>query len=162
MRRLDLTLLGTFAVHLDGEPLTEFGYDKVRALLAYLAVEGRRPQRRDTLVGLLWPEQPQREALANLRSALHRLRRVLRDHDADPPFLLATHESVQLHPEADVAADAARFAELATLCRAHTHAASVDCPECARAMSEAVALYRGEFLPGFTPDSEPFEAWLVL
>jgi WD40 repeat protein/DNA-binding SARP family transcriptional activator len=162
VRRLDVMLLGTFSVELDGEPVTQFGYDKVRALLAYLAIEGRRPQRRDTLVGLLWPEQPQREALANLRSALHRLRRVLHDQDVDPPFLLATHETIQLHPEAEVAVDAARFADLAALRRAHAHVAAVDGPECARALTEAVALYRGEFLPGFALDSEPFEAWLVL
>jgi WD40 repeat protein/DNA-binding SARP family transcriptional activator len=162
MRRLDITLLGTFAAHLDGELLTEFGYDKVRALLAYLALEGRRPQRRDTLVGLLWPEQRQPEALTNLRGALYRLRRLLHDHDGESPFLFVTRDSVQLHPEADIAADATRFVELAALCRAHTHAAGVDCPECVRAMNEAVALYRGELFSGFALDSEPFEAWLLL
>ena len=42
----------------DGAPITAFESDKVRALLAYLAVESGRPQRREMLAGLLWPERP--------------------------------------------------------------------------------------------------------
>lgn len=43
MRRLSLYLLGPYQVTLDGEPITEFRSDKVRALLAYLAVEADGP-----------------------------------------------------------------------------------------------------------------------
>jgi len=49
MARLSLHLLGTFWVGLAGEPLTAFGYDKVRALLAYLAVEADRTHRREAM-----------------------------------------------------------------------------------------------------------------
>ena len=54
MARLHLTLLGAFQATLDGGPVRAFGYDKVRALLAYLATESERPQRRERLAGLLW------------------------------------------------------------------------------------------------------------
>ena len=54
MARLEITLLGTFQVKLDGELLTGFRSDKSRALLAYLAVESTRPHRRDWLASLLW------------------------------------------------------------------------------------------------------------
>ena len=47
-----------FEVTMDDQPVTTFGYDKVRALLAYLAVASQRPHRRESLAGLLWPEQP--------------------------------------------------------------------------------------------------------
>ena len=72
MARLALSLLGGFRVLLDGEPVTTFAYDKVRALLAYLAVESnrRRPDpvahRRESLAGLLWPDWPERAARTNL------------------------------------------------------------------------------------------------
>ncbi|MBN1249502.1 MAG: AAA family ATPase, partial [Anaerolineae bacterium] len=162
MRRLVISLLGTFTVELDGEPVTEFGYDKVRALLAYLAVEGRRPQRRDTVVGLLWPEQRQSKALNNLRTALFHLRRALCDRGADPPCLLITRDSLQLNPDAAVEVDATRFAHLASHSQLHAHERGYECPDCVRAMNEAIALYHGDLLPGFSIDSAPFEEWLML
>ena len=39
MARLKLSLLGSFQVLLDGEILDTFAYNKVRALLAYLAAD---------------------------------------------------------------------------------------------------------------------------
>ena len=59
MARLSLSLLGPFQVTLDREPVTSLESNKVRALLAYLAVEADRPHRRQSLVGLLWPDRPE-------------------------------------------------------------------------------------------------------
>ena len=44
------------------------------ALLVYLAVESERPHRRESLVGLLWPDYAERSARANLRHSLANLR----------------------------------------------------------------------------------------
>ena len=68
--RLSLSLLGPFKAVLEGHLVTEFESDKVRALLAYLAVESDRPHRRETLSALLWPERTDQAASANLRNAL--------------------------------------------------------------------------------------------
>ncbi|MCB0126888.1 MAG: regulator, partial [Caldilineaceae bacterium] len=65
MTSLAISLLGPLQIQLDGQPIT-LPYDKVRALLAYLALESTRPLRRDTLTALLWPEQPDKEARHNL------------------------------------------------------------------------------------------------
>ena len=43
MARLSISLLGSFRVTLDGAPLTDFDSNKVRALLAFLAVEVDQP-----------------------------------------------------------------------------------------------------------------------
>ena len=71
MARLSLSLLGPFQATLDGEPVTGFPSAKVRALLAYLAVESEPVAHpRETLAGLLWPDYPERSAHTNLSNAL--------------------------------------------------------------------------------------------
>ena len=87
MARLHLFLFGGFSVSLDDQPVTGFESDKVRALLAYLATEGDRPQRRETLAALLWPELPEHRARHNLRQALFNLRNVISDQQSNSPFL---------------------------------------------------------------------------
>jgi adenylate cyclase len=58
MTHLSISLLGAFRVVLDGEPITAFEYDKVRALLAYLAVESeqalRLAQRAEDPLQIAW------------------------------------------------------------------------------------------------------------
>ena len=57
MTHLSLKLLGAFQAAIDGQPVDDFISDKVRALLAYLAVEAGKPHRRESLAALLWAEQ---------------------------------------------------------------------------------------------------------
>ena len=95
MPHLSLSLLGAFEATLDGEPVTAFGSDKARALLAFLAVESARPHRRAELAGMFWPDLPEKKAAHNLSQTLFRLRRALREsetpaHAARQPFLLLT------------------------------------------------------------------------
>ena len=97
MAHLSLSLLGPFQVTLDRHLIKEFKSNKVRALLAYLAVEADRPHGRETLAGLLWPDWPNRDAMSNLRYALSDLRRVIGDRDAIPPFLLISRQSIQFN-----------------------------------------------------------------
>ena len=70
MSHLAISLLGSFQVTLDDVPLTSFATDKVRALLAFLAVEANRPHRREALIDLLWPDHPPAAGRNNLRQAL--------------------------------------------------------------------------------------------
>ena len=109
MAHLSLSLLGPFQVTLDGQPVTSFKSNKVRALLAYLAVEADRPHRREVLAGLLWPDWPDRDALSNLRYALSNLRRVIGDRTAEPPFLLITRDTLQFNTASDHSLDVADF-----------------------------------------------------
>ena len=74
MSHLSLALLGPMQVALAGEPVTALKLTKVRAMLAYLAVEAERPHSRETLAGLLWPDYARSSALTSLRSALASLR----------------------------------------------------------------------------------------
>lgn len=150
MPRLVLSLFGSLQAILDGRPVSAFESDKARALLVYLAVESDRPHTREKLAGLLWPDSTEAAARASLSQALANLRSALGDRDADPPSLLATRQSVQFNREADAEVDVLRFSDLAGLTKLS-------------GLQEAVSLYRGRFLEGFSlPGCPEFEEWLLL
>lgn len=148
MARLSLSLLGSPEIALDGEPPLRFKYDKVRALLLYLAVEADRPHRRETLAALLWPNRPEDSARNCLRCALASLRTTLGDRDRAVPFLLVTRDTARLNPAAEVWLDAEALApQVADLAQ----------------LAEAASRFRGDFLEGFAlRDSAPFEDWALL
>ena len=155
MPRLTLSFLGCFHVCLDDRPVTDFKSNKVRALLAYLAVESDRPHRREALAGLLWPDWPDRDALSNLRYALASLRRTIGDHTAEPPFLLITPHTIQFNPASDYWLDVAELERQI----ADSRCGAVDGAKQVTAQS----LWRGSFLPGFSiGDAAPFEEWALL
>ncbi|MFN2292669.1 MAG: ATP-binding protein [Anaerolineae bacterium] len=165
--RLRIQLLGTFNVALDGTPLTRFRSTKVRALLAYLAVESGRPHRREALATLLWDEYSQRDAQRSLSQALSNLRSLLAPLVAagasSEPLLAITSQSVQLHPDPEqVWVDIHAFDSLLAAANPR-HASALSVLDMASLLEEAVALYRGPFLAGLSlPDSRTFEEWLIL
>ena len=76
---LQLFLLGTPQIRLNGEPLISLKSVKAQALLFYLAVS-RRAHTRPALAGLLWGEMPESAARGNLRKALSQLRAQLGEY----------------------------------------------------------------------------------
>lgn len=161
MTVLSVSLLGTFHVCLGATPITEFHSSKVRALLAYLAVEADRPHERNLLATLLWPDEPHEQALKHLRQALHRLGQALEPaQNPARPLLIADRQSIRLDPTA-LHLDVTRFRALIESTAGHRHRRLVTCHACVAALSEAHALYRGPFLAGFKgAESLPFEEWL--
>ncbi|MBA2452812.1 MAG: SARP family transcriptional regulator, partial [Chloroflexia bacterium] len=160
---MEISLLGTVQVTRGGQPASGLGYDKVRALLAYVAIEADRPHRRETLAGLLWPDQPHDKARHSLRQALNTLRRAIGDHDAQPPMLLIARDMVQLNPAADVRLDATLFGALLDSVEACDERGTMLCAACLEHLEEAVRLYRGDFLAGFSlADSLEFDDWTLL
>ena len=151
--QIKVYLLGPFRVERAGQPLTDFKSNKVRALLAYLAVERETPHHRDALAELLWPTSTSAPAL--LRDVLSDLRRILDDRDAETPIIQITADTLQLNSKAleqgalwlDVAAFTALAAD----------------PADEATLKRAAALYRGNFLQGFTLRNSPdYEAWILL
>jgi DNA-binding SARP family transcriptional activator/predicted ATPase len=153
--RLSISLFGSVQVTLDGEAVG-FESDKVRALLAYLAVESEGPHRREKLAGLLWPDWPEQAARNNLRHALAVLRKTIGDREANPPFLHVTRQTVQFNAASDAWVDVAAFGAL------------LQPPEPSGEPSlerweKAAGLYQGDFLEGFSlADSAAFEEWVLL
>ncbi|MFL5801327.1 MAG: BTAD domain-containing putative transcriptional regulator [Roseiflexaceae bacterium] len=162
MAGLALSLLGPLRVTLDDQPVTGLAYDKVRALLAYLVVEAL-PHRRDALAELLWPGQRAVAARRSLRVALTTLRQAIGDRTAPVPFLLVAREIVQVNPARAVTLDVATFIDLLHPIVQHAHDAGVLCPACAARLTQAVALYHGDFLqPVVVRESAAFDEWVTL
>jgi predicted ATPase/DNA-binding SARP family transcriptional activator len=163
MARLVIFALGTLQVTLDGQPVTEFESNKVRALMAYLAVESDRPHSRDALMALLWPDQPDRTARNNLRHVLPILRQAIGDATAQPPFLSITRDYIQFNADSDCWLDVTVFNALLSACERHAHRRAEICKSCMQRLQQAVEHYRGDFLRQFfLSDSPTFEEWAVL
>ncbi len=175
MFRLSIRLLGPFQVLIAGQPAAGFDSDKVRALLAFLAVESNRPHRRQALAGLFWPDSPEKTARANLRRALSNLRTVISDRQTTNPVLCTTRQTIQFDQGNDAWVDVSTFRELLEQELPFDRTAEPAAPasvtigaddreqrEIAR-LAEAVANYSGPFLEGFSlNDNVAFEEWLVL
>jgi len=169
MPHLSLSFLGGFDVVLDAEPVTAFGADKARALLAYLAIEagspGAHPHRRSKLCLMFWPDLPEKKAAHNLSQTLLRLRRALSAPGGagHPDFLIATPQDVQFNSGSDYDLDVTRFRERLSLVARHRHPDAAHCAECHRWLAEAVALYKGDLLAGLlVPGSVAFEEWRLV
>jgi DNA-binding SARP family transcriptional activator len=163
MAQLALTLLGPLQATLDGVPVAGFESQKVRALLAYLALEAKRPHAREVLAGLLWPNQTDQDARNNLRQALANLRQALGDQRATPSYLLITRDTVQFNRASTHQIDVVVFMELLATCDQHPHRHPETCRSCAQRLQQAVKRYHGDFLSAFfLADSAAFEEWALL
>ena len=114
---------------------------KLAALVAVLSLspEGRM-QRRDRLVGLLWPELDQAHARAALRKALHALRGTL------------GAERIRARGDDEVGFDRDQI-----WCDVNELSSAVE----AGKLMRAVDLYRGDLMPGFhLPECAEFDRWL--
>ena len=135
--------LGSLELRSDsGEEMTGvISGQKLVALLVYLAVA--RPHgyhRRDTIVGLLWPELTQERARAALRHAVYRIRGAL-----GPDTILSRGDEDLGLNESAFQCDAQQFDQLMQK----------------GATAQALDLYKGDLLPGFFLRGAPeYERWL--
>lgn len=169
MSALAIKLFARVGVDLDGQELTEFRTQKVRALLILLAAEPHMAHRRETLMTLLWPGMPDSSARQNLRQVLFHLRRAVPDLDpvapdkaeaTAVPLLIADRQTIRLNPAAALNIDTARFDALLAQTLEHEHLDLFTCHTCYERLNSAVALYDGDFLADlYLDDSNEFEDW---
>src|SRR4051794_23515557 len=147
-----IELLGRLQVARGGGVPIQLPAQKAGALLAYLALthsvgtRRNRPQPREALIELLWPDTEPAAGRGNLRFVLHSLRRQLElsDPSAEPSsasILIADRSTIRLDPSA-FTTDVAEFeAALQAAGRAAGAAGRVAGP------AAAVELYRGAVPP---------------
>ncbi len=141
---LELRTLGTLGLYRGGTDATAAIplQSKRLVLLAYLAAAPANGfRRRDTLLGLFWPELDQEHARGSLRQALHTLRKALGDG------------AVITRGECEIGLDPTRVTSDARAIEAHLADGNP---------VEALAHYRGDFLEGvFVADASPdLEEWI--
>ena len=158
---LKISLFGPFHVILDGQIVTQFRSDPIRALFTYLVMDAGTPYRREALAGLLWPDKPEATALHNLRQALNVLRKVLGDKQADRPFLEITRKNVQFNPNSDYWLDVKEFTTQIAEVKAQQHYRLWGGPHSIERLQQVAKVYRGDFLSGFSLNTMPFEEWVV-
>jgi DNA-binding SARP family transcriptional activator/predicted ATPase len=141
---LEICLLGAPEIQISGQPLS-LNHLKARALLFFLAASGQA-HTRQYLAALLWGEAASGKALHSLRSSLYRLRQSLRPHQL-VSALLSEGELLGLQP-ASYQCDLIEFRRLLA-------------QDGEEPLTQAVALYRGPFLQGFSLTDAPlFEEWV--
>jgi DNA-binding SARP family transcriptional activator len=148
--RLELRLLGGFAVAVDGVPVPDSSWArrKPQLLVKLLALQPRHRLHREQIVDLLWPRLDPESAARQLHKAVHQVRRALEPGlapRAESRFLRTDGQELILRAPAALWVDADEFE------REATRALRGDDVGAGEA---ALALYGGDLLPG-----ELYEEW---
>ncbi|MEM7033657.1 MAG: tetratricopeptide repeat protein [Chloroflexota bacterium] len=157
MSQLNIFLLGSPRLERDGVTLN-IDTRKGLALFAYLAAE-RVAYGREELATFFWPDHDPKRARAALRNALWGLNKVIGNS-----WLISDRETISLDTETDIWIDIRAFEErLAPFLATSNTPMLEDYSTLLPLLIEAVSLYQGEFLSGFSlKDSPDFDAWQVL
>ncbi|MBL8228686.1 MAG: winged helix-turn-helix domain-containing protein [Bryobacterales bacterium] len=150
---LDIQLLGSFRVHVDGTAIDESGWGrkKAKTLLKLLAISPNHELHRDQVIEHLWPDQDPESAQNNLHKTIHAARRALEPGLKEGPasrFLLAQDQRVALRAPAGIRIDAIEFERTASAALGSGDPA---------AMEAAIRAYKGELLP-----EDRYEDWCAL
>ncbi len=144
---LYIQLLGDFQLLADDELVPGLHQARLQSCLAYLLRHCQAPHSRRRLAFLFWPNSTEKQAQTNLRKLLHHLRNRLPHAER---FLQNDAQTVWWTPDAPFTLDAAEFEQKIT--QAQSAGERGDGPEKITLLTEAVALYRGEFLRGCYDD----------
>ena len=152
-KTLRITLFGSPEITLRSEPVRGFVSIKAQALVWYLAATSGT-HTRDALAGLLWSDIPDSNARRNLRDVLSNLRGLIGD------YLLITRQTVGINQKSPHFVDSVKFSSSLAECRLEQLTDRTDDLEKLNALTEAVNLFRDQFLAGFYVSEAPiFEEW---
>jgi len=161
---LAFRLLGEPRIRYRGVSLRESLARKEQALLVYMACQPGQSFSREHLATLLWGEAPQSQARYNLRRALWNLRQTLAQVGLAPEDCLTVEGSrIHVPPTAPCWVDVCEFEQVLHACFHDAQPCFSLASEGIRRIREALDLYQGDFLSGFSvPNAPGFEEWLVL
>lgn len=130
---VDIRLLGSETIALEGAPLEGLGSSKLLELLARLVLSPELSLERSRLAFELWPDSTDSQARTNLRHLLHDLRRGLPHMEH---FVEVDRKTIRWRSDSPASVDVIRFREALE----------------AGALEQAVSDYGGELLPGSYSD----------
>ncbi len=133
-----LCLLGAFQLVCQGKPVV-FDQPRLEELIALLAIQPGEPIQRVQIAYQIWPDSGESQARANLRNLLYKLKQLWPNMDT---AIAVERNHVTWRSDACIAVDLLRFQSLIA-----------DAGRCDNAddriklLTDAVDLYRGDFLP---------------
>lgn len=145
MPALRLDILGDFQIHSASGALITLPAKKAQALLAYLSVRPAQLVSRDKIAGILWSSTGPEQARQSLRQLLSTLRKDLAAIAPNDRILVEESDFLGV----DTSGVTSDVNDFETLLATGTE----------EALASAVALYRGDFLDGFTINEERFDNW---
>lgn len=153
--------LGPMEVSIGGAPVEGLDDTKTGALLAYLVQEAEEPLSRTRLAGLFWPEVGERTARNNLRQTLHHLRQRLPEGPGSDGSLLVSRDAVGMDRRLRCWLDTDVLDGGPGCCGGQVRTAG--CRAALDLMQQAIGVYRGPFLQGFTASElpQPVMEWLL-
>lgn len=146
-RKLRIFLMRRFQLFY-GDTAVPFESPLYQSILAYLVLQPGEACDRHRLAFHFWPDSTEKQALTNLRKAIHFLRQALPDADQ---FLLIERHTITWQPNAACSVDVADFET--ALAEAHQ---SNQPGEKQAALQRAISLYAGNFLP------DHYDDWVLL
>lgn len=150
MDRLRLFMLGTPRIARNESEIS-FNRRKGLGLLAYVAMK-KKPQSRDTLASLLWPEFDKSRGRNNLRRELSLLNSAY-----GQTVLVGDRQQISLNQSVSLWTDVDQFYRY--LAKARLAFPDTDIDEIT-ALEQSVEVYNDDFLSGFSlPDSIAFDDW---
>jgi predicted ATPase/DNA-binding SARP family transcriptional activator len=138
---LRIHLFGRFRLFVGDEAWPFNAPPKTLPLLAYLLLNRTKRIPRQNLSFILWPDDTEDAARANLRRHLHSLRQALPQPPPNYPWLLSDAKTLAWNPEVDAWLDVDEFERLS------------DAPE---NQVRAVELYHGDLL------NDLYDDWLIV
>jgi DNA-binding SARP family transcriptional activator/predicted ATPase/predicted negative regulator of RcsB-dependent stress response len=163
MQQLKIHCFGYLKIEKDGEVITQFDTDKVRALLVYLAVENQKPVPRSYLAGLFWSDLSEKQALQSLRQTLSILRKVLGDNGSENPIIQSERDHLRLNPTISVWVDVLEFKRLLNQAYRHFQRQDQFHQINFRSLARTLQLREGDFLEKFSISGAPlFDEWVSL
>jgi len=146
MTSMRLELLGDLLIRSGDGALVTIGAKKSQALLAYLAMKPAQHVSREKLAGLLWSSTGPDQARQSLRQTLSTIRKEL--SQIAPKQKTLIEEGDLLCLDRSVSCD---VPELESLININTETS----------LKQAIELYRGDFLEGFSINEERFDQFVV-
>ncbi len=148
MTHLQIRALGKLQLQHDELVVSSFPTHHVEELLGYLLLFPRVKHSRLKLIDLLWPDCSEEQGRGRLNTAVWRLRKLFDDlHFACDDFLFTSRDWISLAPPPSVQIDFVTFEVCERQARAETDLARQE-----QWLSQAVALYQGEFCEGIYAD----------
>lgn len=139
--RLEIHLLGRFAVYIDGEilPEAEIGGRKARTLFKLLAQQRHFQLVRDQALEILWPDLDQEAASAQLYKALHAIRKAFAGPAGSTgEWITMSDDLIRLVPPSGLVTDVQQFEQAV---RNGIRGNQIS------ELERAISLYSGDFLP---------------